>query len=71
MLIYFTEDHIGKVFLCFLIPYGHGKLDLKFLHGRAEKAVVATSFVQNGVQIRVRNRRGKVYNHEFQIKWFV
>ena len=28
------------------IPYGHGKLDLKFVHGRAETRLEATRFVQ-------------------------
>ena len=38
MLFVLCLDHIENVFLCFLM-YGHGKLDLKFVHGRAEVAV--------------------------------
>ena len=39
MLSVLTLDHIENVFLysVFSILYGHGKLDLKFVHGRAEK----------------------------------
>ena len=35
MLFVLTLDHTKNVFLC-LIIYGHRKLDLKFVHGRAE-----------------------------------
>ena len=35
MLIILTLDHIENVFLCFVM-YSHGKLDLKFVHGRTE-----------------------------------
>ena len=38
MLFVLTLDHIGNAFLYFGL-YGHGKLDLKFVHGRAEKSV--------------------------------
>ena len=36
MLFVLALDHIGIVFLYFHL-YGHGKLDLKFVRGRAEK----------------------------------
>ena len=35
MLFFLTLYHIKNVFLRFLM-YGHGKLDLKFVHDRAE-----------------------------------
>ena len=25
--------------LCYFVPYGHGKLDLRFVHGRTEKCI--------------------------------
>ena len=50
MLFVLALDHIGNVFLYFDL-YGHGKLDLKFVHGRAEKQLEATRFVQKGVHI--------------------
>ena len=28
-------NHIGND--CYFVPFGHGKLDLSFVHGRAEK----------------------------------
>ena len=37
VLLVLTLDHIENVFLCFFKTYGHGKLDLKFVHGTAEK----------------------------------
>ena len=36
VLFVLASDHIGNVFLFFDL-YGHGKLDRKFVHGRAEK----------------------------------
>ena len=33
-------------FMFFFLMYGHGKLDLKVVHGRAEKSLEATRFVQ-------------------------
>ena len=39
MLFVLTIDHIKNVFLCFLKLNGHGKLDLKFVHGRVENWV--------------------------------
>ena len=42
MLFVLVLDHIGNVFLYFDL-YGHVKLDLKFVHGDAEKCVVHIS----------------------------
>ena len=39
MLSVLTLHHIGNIFLCFFNLYCNGKLDLKFVHGRAEKYV--------------------------------
>ena len=52
MLFVLIPDHIGNVVLYFDL-YGHGKLDLRFVHGRAEKCI------RNGAHILGRNRRGK------------
>ena len=38
MLFVLTLNHIKNALLCFII-YGHGKLDLKFVHGRTEMEV--------------------------------
>ena len=37
----------------FAIPYGHEKLDLRFVHGRVEKCI------RNGAHILGQNRREK------------
>ena len=41
MLFVLILVHIENVFFCFLYfdVYGHGKLDLKFVHCKAEKCV--------------------------------
>ena len=51
MLSVLTLDHIGNVFLCFLNLCGHGKLDLKFVHGRAEKQVEGNKICPKKVYI--------------------
>ena len=28
-----------RKWLCYFVPYGHGKLELRFVHGRAEKCI--------------------------------
>ena len=48
MLFVLTSDHIGNVFLYFDL-YGHGKLDLKFVHGRAEECVGSNKIGPNKV----------------------
>ena len=50
MLFVLTLDHIGNVFLYFDL-YGHGKLDLKFVHGKAEKCVGSNKICLNKVYI--------------------
>ena len=45
-------DPIRK-WLCYFVMYGHGKLDFRFVHGRAEKCI------RNGAHILGRNRLGK------------
>ena len=45
VLFVLTLDHIGNAFLYFDL-YGHGKLNLKFVHGRAKSRLEATRFVQ-------------------------
>ena len=42
-----------RKWLCYFFLYSHGKLDLRFVHGRAEK------WIGNGAHIIGRNRRGK------------
>ena len=32
-----TRPH--RKWLCYFVPYGHGKLDLRFVHGRAKKCI--------------------------------
>ena len=43
-------DHIGNVFLYFDL-YGHGKLDLKFVHDGAEKCVRSNKTCPNKLHI--------------------
>ena len=51
MLFVLTSlDHIGSVFLYFDL-YNHGKLDLKFVHGRAEKCVRSNKICSKRVYI--------------------
>ena len=50
MLFALTLDHIGNVFLYFDV-YCHGKLDLKFVHGRAEKCVGSNKICSQKVYI--------------------
>ena len=45
-------DPIRK-WLCYFVLYGHGKLDVRFVHGRAEKCI------ENGADIIGRKRREK------------
>ena len=47
-----TLDHIENVFLRFFILYGHGDLDLKIVHRRAEKHVGSSKVLsKKGVHI--------------------
>ena len=50
--MFLTGSH--RKWLCYFVPYGHGKLDLSFVHGRAEKCKELLHICKNG-----RNRRGK------------
>ena len=38
LLLCSSSDHHRK-WLCYFVPYGHGKLDLRFIHGGAEKCI--------------------------------
>ena len=48
----FPRSH--RKWLCYFVPYGHGKLDLRFPHGWTEKCV------WNGADSYSRNRRGEI-----------
>ena len=50
MLFVLIVDHIGNVFLYFDL-YGHGKLDLKFVLGRAEKVCWKQQDLSNNLHI--------------------
>ena len=50
MLFVLALDPIGNVFLYFDL-YGHGKLDLNFVHGRAEKCVGSNQICPKKVYI--------------------
>ena len=50
MLFFLILHHIGNVFLHFDL-YGHGKLDLKFVHGRVEKCVGSSKICPNKLHI--------------------
>ena len=48
MLFVLTSNHIENVFLCFLM-YGHGKLDLKFVHGSGKIGSASNKIRPKGV----------------------
>ena len=50
MLFVLALDPIENVFLYFDL-YGHGKLDLEFIHGRVEKCVGSNTICQKKVHI--------------------
>ena len=50
---YYAPLKSHRKWLCYFVPYDHGKLVLSFVHGRAEKCII------NSVHILGRNRRGK------------
>ena len=50
MLFVLILDNIGKVFLYFDL-HGHGKLNLKFVYGRAEKCVGNNKICPNKLRI--------------------
>ena len=50
---YYAPPRPHRKWLCYFVPYGHGKLDIRFVHDRAEKCI------WNGAHIIGRNRRGK------------
>ena len=36
---YYAPPKPHRKWLCYFVPYGHGKLDLRFVHGRIEKCI--------------------------------
>ena len=50
---YHAPPRPHRKWLCYFVPYGHRKLDLRFVHGWVEKCI------WNGAHIVGRNHRGK------------
>ena len=66
MLFVLTLDHTGNAFLYFDLC-GHGKLDLKFVHGRAEKKVGSNKICQ----IKVYISKAEIGEESNREGWFI